>query len=154
MKILARWTKLNQIMYTYSVGTLKTRNAKKNTQKGGGAKIKILALWTNQRFSQSLQKAEKSQPKHSVKKQAKFEKSSENYCAAKLNSPRIIKLRKQQISQLKYSLTWLHIRFHYFFELGLIFHRMFWLRQQYFWLRVKSIISIKQVFRNFQVCRL
>ena len=44
MKILARWTKLNQILYTYSC------------------------------FSRSLQKAEKSQPKHSVKKQAKFEK--------------------------------------------------------------------------------
>ena len=44
MKILARWTKLNQILYTYSC------------------------------FSRSLQKEENSQPKHSVKKQAKFEK--------------------------------------------------------------------------------
>ena len=44
MKILAGWTKLNQILYTNSC------------------------------FSCSLQKTEKSQPKHSVKKQAKFEK--------------------------------------------------------------------------------
>ena len=40
---------------------------------GGGSKIKILALWTNG-LSHSLQKAEKSQPKHSEKKQAMFEK--------------------------------------------------------------------------------
>ena len=44
MKIIACWTKLNQILYTYSC------------------------------FSSSLQKAEKSLPKHSMKKQAKFEK--------------------------------------------------------------------------------
>ena len=44
MKILARWIKLNQILHIYSC------------------------------FSRSLQTAEKSQPKHSVKKQAKFEK--------------------------------------------------------------------------------
>ena len=39
----------------------------------GGSKIKILAIWTNG-LSHSLQKAEKSQQKHSVKKQGKFEK--------------------------------------------------------------------------------
>ena len=46
---------------------------KLTTQNGGGSKIKILALWTNG-LSHSLQKAEKSQPKHFVKKQAKLEK--------------------------------------------------------------------------------
>ena len=70
----AHWTKLNQILYTYSVGPLKARNAKTNHPKwGGGSKIKILALWTNE-LPHSLQKAEKSQPKHSVKKQAKLVK--------------------------------------------------------------------------------
>ena len=44
MKIQARWAKLNQTLYTYSG------------------------------FSCSLQKEEKSQSKHSVKKQAKLEK--------------------------------------------------------------------------------
>ena len=33
MKILARWTKLNQILYTYSVGPQKPRNAKANHPK-------------------------------------------------------------------------------------------------------------------------
>ena len=41
--------------------------------RGWGSKLKILALWTNG-LPHSLQKAEKSQPKHSVKKQAKFKK--------------------------------------------------------------------------------
>ena len=45
---------------------------KLNTQNGGGG-FKILAIWTNG-LLHSLQKVEKSQPKHSVKKQAKFEK--------------------------------------------------------------------------------
>ena len=37
MKILALWTKLNQILYTYSMSTLKARNVKTNhpTWKGG-----------------------------------------------------------------------------------------------------------------------
>ena len=74
IKILARWTKLNQILYTYSVGPQKTRDTKSNHPKwGGGSKIKILALWT-MGLLHSLQTAEKSQLKHSVKKQVKFEK--------------------------------------------------------------------------------
>ena len=44
-----------------------------NQNRGGESKIKILALWTNG-LPHSLQKAEKSLPKHSVKKQAKFKK--------------------------------------------------------------------------------
>ena len=40
---------------------------------GRGSKIKILALWING-LPHSLQKVEKFQTKHSVKKQAKFEK--------------------------------------------------------------------------------
>ena len=35
-KILARWTKLNQILYTYSVVPQKARNAKTNDRKWGG----------------------------------------------------------------------------------------------------------------------
>ena len=46
---------------------------KLTTQNGGWLKIKILALWTNGLLHR-LQKAEKSQPKHSVKKHVKFEK--------------------------------------------------------------------------------
>ena len=46
MKILAPLTKLNQILYTYSVGPQKARNAKTNHPKWGwGSKMKILALW-------------------------------------------------------------------------------------------------------------
>ena len=45
IKILARWTKLNQILYTYSVGPPKARNAKTNHPKwGGGSKMKILGF--------------------------------------------------------------------------------------------------------------
>ena len=36
MKILARWTKLNQILYTYSVGAKMARNAKTNHPNWGG----------------------------------------------------------------------------------------------------------------------
>ena len=36
MKILALWTKLNQISYTNSVGPQKARNAKTNHPKWGG----------------------------------------------------------------------------------------------------------------------
>ena len=44
MKILALWAKLNQILYTYSVDTLKARDAKTNHPKWGrGSKMKILA---------------------------------------------------------------------------------------------------------------
>ena len=35
MKVLARWTKLNQILYTYSVGPLKARNGITNHPKWG-----------------------------------------------------------------------------------------------------------------------
>ena len=68
MKILARWTKLIQILYTYMWTPRKLKMQKLTTQRGGGSKIKILALWTKG-LLHSLQKAEKSQPKHSVKKQ-------------------------------------------------------------------------------------
>ena len=69
MKILVRWTKLNQILYTYTVGPQKARNAKTNHPKWGVQNKNSSPL-----DQHSLQKAEKSQPKHSVKKQAKFEK--------------------------------------------------------------------------------
>ena len=35
MKILARWAKLNHILYTYTVGPMKARNAKTNHPKLG-----------------------------------------------------------------------------------------------------------------------
>ena len=35
MKILALWAKLNQILYTYSLGLQKARNAKTNQPKWG-----------------------------------------------------------------------------------------------------------------------
>ena len=36
MKILYLWTKLNKILYTYSMGPQKARNAKTNHPKSGG----------------------------------------------------------------------------------------------------------------------
>ena len=47
MKIHALWTRLNQILYTYSVDPQKARNTKTNHLKSvGGSKMKIIALWT------------------------------------------------------------------------------------------------------------
>ena len=47
MKILALSAKLNQILYTYSVGPKRLEIQKLTTQNGGGeAKMKILALST------------------------------------------------------------------------------------------------------------
>ena len=80
MKILAHWTKLNKILYTYSVDPQKTcihilcpqkaRNAKTNHSKWGASKMTI----SKALFTQLTKRREIPTKKHFVKKQAKFEK--------------------------------------------------------------------------------
>ena len=75
MKILALSTKLNQILYTYSVGPQKAGNAKTNHPKWGGKNKNSNSL--DQRASSSLTKSREISSKTLCEKTGQFRKSSE-----------------------------------------------------------------------------